>query len=328
MSPTDLASGAFKVIAAFNVGNMKKSSNTKSFVAVIGAANVDLTGVMIGESVEGDSNPGEVTVSSGGVARNIAENIVRLGTRCELITAMGNDAWSKQLTEHCSSVGIGLIHSIVSPEHRTSSYLSVHDSQGELITAINDMSILSCINTGALAERLDILRDAACWVVDANLSADALLYLFDVAGNIPIWIDPVSSIKAKRLIPHLSKIHCLTPNLQEAAVLTGMPTASHNDAPVLANKLHQLGVKQVMITLGEQGAYASDALGAFWLSAQQTQVVNVTGCGDAAIAALVHGSINDINWRDSGELAMAAAAVTANSTQTNSPLISTLGIKT
>ena len=315
-------------MSAFNVGNMKKSSNTKNFVAVIGAANVDLTGIMTRESVKGDSNPGKVMVSSGGVARNIAENIVRLGTRCELITAMGNDAWSNQLTEHCSHVGIGLMHSIVSTGHRTSSYLSVHDNQGELITAINDMSILSCINAEALAERLDVLRDAACWVVDANLSADALLYLFDVAGNIPIWIDPVSSIKAQRLIPHLSQIHCLTPNLQEAAVLTGMLAESYKDAPAMANKLHQLGVKQVMITLGEQGAYASDAQDAFWLSAQQTQVVNVTGCGDAALAALVHGWINDINWRHSGELAMAAAAVTANSTQTNSPLLSTLGINT
>ena len=307
---------------------MSEPATTNRFVAVIGAANVDLTGVMTGALVAGDSNPGKVTVSSGGVARNIAENIVRLGTRCELITAMGDDTWSKQLTEHCESVGIGLAHRIVSAQHRTSSYLSVHDNQGELITAINDMAILDCINAEALAERLDMLREAACWVVDANLSADALGYLFYVAGNMPIWIDPVSGIKAQRLIPHLSKIHCLTPNLQEAAVLTGMPVESYKDAPVLAEKLHQLGVKQVMITLGEQGAYASDGQDAFWLSAQQTQVVNVTGCGDAAIAALVHGSVNGLNWRNSGELAMAAAALTASSTQTNSPLLSTLGTKT
>lgn len=307
---------------------MKKSSNTKNFVAVIGAANVDLTGIMTGASVEGDSNLGKVSVSSGGVARNIAENIVRLGTYCELITAMGDDAWSKQLTEHCKSMGIGLTHHIVSAEHRTSSYLSVHDSQGELITAINDMSILDCINAEALAQRLDVLREAACWVVDANLSDDALAYLFEVAGNIPIWIDPVSTIKAQRLIPHLSKIHCLTPNLQEAAVLTGIPAVSYKDAPSLAQKLHQLGVKKVLITLGEQGAYTSDGQDTFWLAAQQTRVINVTGCGDAAIAALVHGSVTGLNWRDSGELAMTAAALTANSTHTNSPLLSTLGIKT
>lgn len=307
---------------------MSNSAATNRFVAVIGAANIDLTGVMTGASVDGDSNPGKVAVSSGGVARNIAENIARLGTHCELITAMGDDAWSRQLTEHCESVGIGLAHRIVSAAHRTSSYLSVHDSRGELITAINDMAILDCINAEALAGRLDVLRDAACWVIDANLSAEALEYLFGVAGNIPIWIDPVSSIKAQRLIPHLSNIHCLTPNLQEAAVLTGMSVESYKDAPELAKKLHQLGVQQVMITLGAQGAYASDGQDTFWLSAQQTQVVNVTGCGDAAIAALVHGSVNGLNWRDSGELAMAAAALTANSTHTNSPLLSTLGIKT
>lgn len=315
-------------MSAFNVGNMKKSSNTKNFVAVIGAANVDLTGIMTRESVKGDSNPGKVMVSSGGVARNIAENIVRLGTRCELITAMGNDAWSKQLTEHCESVGIGLMNSIVSDKHRTSSYLSVHDNQGELVTAINDMAILDCINADALAERLDVLRDADCWVVDANLTEGTLEYLFNNTSDIPIWVDPVSTIKAQRLLPHLDNIHGLTPNLHEASILTGIPVSSHKNAPVLAEKLHQLGVKQVIITLGEQGAYASDEQNAFWLSPQPTQVVNVTGCGDAAIAALVHGAANELNWRASCELAMAAAALTANSTQTNSPLLSTLGTKT
>ena len=299
---------------------------TKPYVAVIGAANMDLTGKMMGEAVDGDSNPGQVTVSAGGVARNIAENIAHLGTRCELITAIADDAWGVQLTDHCESVNIGISHAIVAKGQRTSSYLSMHDNQGELITAINDMSVLDCITPEALAQRCDVLAVADCWVVDANLNEQALAYLFDHAGNTPIWVDPVSTIKAERLLPYLSSIHCLTPNLQEAAILTGCQVTSADNAPDLAQKLHEKGVKKVMITLGEQGAYASDEHSSFRLAATSSNVKNVTGCGDTALAALVHGSVSGVDWRTSCELAMSAAALTANSTQTNTPLLSTLGI--
>lgn len=301
-------------------------NNTDSFVAVIGAANMDLMGTMTGKAVEGDSNPGKVTVSSGGVARNIAENIARLGTRCELISAIGNDNWSKQLNEHCEAVGVGMSHCIVSAEHRTSSYLSMHDQQGELITAINDMSVLDCINPDTLANRLAVLSAADCWVLDANLSEETLAFLFSNAGSIPIWVDPVSTIKAQRLIPHLAKIHGLKPNLREAAMLTGLQLVDASDTPKLAATLHEKGVKQVMITLGEQGAYASNGQQTFWVDSKCSQVKNVTGCGDAAIAALVHGSVSGLGWQSSAELAMSAAALTASSIQTNSPLLSTLGI--
>ena len=143
-----------------------------SFVAVIGAANMDLMGKMVGPAVEGDSNPGELTVSAGGVARNIAENLAHLGTPCELITALGNDAWGQQLRQHCDSLGIGLSRSIVSDEHRTSTYLSTHDNQGELITAINDMAILDCLSAKNLESRIELLKAAFIFPNDFYKNAE------------------------------------------------------------------------------------------------------------------------------------------------------------
>jgi len=304
---------------------MNNQAKTAPYVAVIGAANMDLMGKVTGQAVDGDSNPGEVIVSAGGVARNIAENLAHLGTCCELITAIADDVWGAQLTEHCESVSVGMSHCIIAEAQRSSSYLSMHDNQGELITAINDMTVLNRINEAALAQRIDVLSQAACWVIDANLNEDALAYLFSQAGNIPIWVDSVSTIKAARLIPYLSAIHCLTPNREEAAVLTGDYANSSVSAPKLAQKLHDKGVDKVMITLGEKGAYTSDGHNTAWVKAQSSQVKNVTGCGDAAIAALVHGSVIGVDWQASCELAMSAAALTANSPQTNTPLLATLG---
>ena len=304
---------------------MNKNNESADFVAVIGAANIDLTGTIKGQAVDGDSNPGEVTVSAGGVARNIAENLAHLGTRCELVTAIANDVWGTQLTEKCESLKIGMFNSFLAEAQRTSTYLSVHDKQGELITAINDMAVLDCLDAEVLAKRIARLTKANAWVIDANLSAEALSYLFDNSVDMKIWVDPVSTIKAQRLIPHLSKIHCLAPNLQEAGILAGLPVKDFQDAPMLAQKLHEKGVKQLLITLGEQGAFASDGASSTWLPAKPVAVKNVTGCGDAAIAALVHSAVSGVNWENSCDLAMSAAALTASTIQTNSPLLSTLG---
>jgi pseudouridine kinase len=169
------------------------------------------------------------------------------------------------------------------------------------------------------------LSRAQAWVIDANLSDDALSYLFENYSDMTIWADPVSTIKAKRLTPYLSKVHCLTPNLQEAGILAGLAAKDSQDAPALAQTLHEKGVKQLLITLGEHGAFASDGETSAWLPAKSVSVQNVTGCGDAAIAALVHGAVSGLNWENSCDLAMSAAALTASTIQTNSPLLSTLG---
>ena len=81
---------------------MKKLS-----VAVVGGVNVDIAGTRDTKLLSGDSNPGRVTVTLGGVGRNIAENLSRLGNRVQLITALGGDAHAARVQESCESLGIG-----------------------------------------------------------------------------------------------------------------------------------------------------------------------------------------------------------------------------
>ena len=59
------------------------------YVAVAGAVNVDIGGQSAGPLVGRDSNPGKVTVSMGGVGRNIAHNLRLLGVKVSLLTALG-----------------------------------------------------------------------------------------------------------------------------------------------------------------------------------------------------------------------------------------------
>ena len=81
---------------------------TNSPVYVIGAVNMDMSGTPSGPLRTGDSNPGRVMLSPGGVGRNIAENLRLLGRPVSLITIMGDDPYASVIREHCLNVGIDL----------------------------------------------------------------------------------------------------------------------------------------------------------------------------------------------------------------------------
>ena len=63
----------------------------KKYVVVIGAANIDIGGTPYKPLIPGDSNPGVIKMSYGGVGRNIAHNLALLGVDVELVTAAGDD---------------------------------------------------------------------------------------------------------------------------------------------------------------------------------------------------------------------------------------------
>ena len=70
---------------------MSFQSSGEGHVLVIGAAGTDIIGRAAASLHSGTSNPGQVRMCYGGVARNVAENLVRLGTETLLITAVGDD---------------------------------------------------------------------------------------------------------------------------------------------------------------------------------------------------------------------------------------------
>ena len=79
----------------------------QSYVAGIGGANVDIHGQSLAPLIMRDSNPGRLHVSVGGVTRNILDNLTRLGERCELVSAVGDDVYGRMLLDSCAGLGVG-----------------------------------------------------------------------------------------------------------------------------------------------------------------------------------------------------------------------------
>ena len=292
-------------------------------VVVVGGMNMDLVAQSTQAVIAGDSNPGRIQSAPGGVARNVAENLARLGHAAELFSLVGDDALGQSLLSATRAAGVGVDGVQILAGQGSSTYLSVHTLQGELDFAINDMALLEQLTPERLQTQATRLQAAAALVVDANLSPAALGYVLGGSYAGPIFADAVSLAKCVRLKPWLAAIHTLKVNRLEAQALCGFAVHTHTAAMEAARHLKAQGVKNVVVSLGEDGACWADAQGqsGHW-SAARIQVVNVSGAGDALLAGLVHGHCQGWPLQAALEFAVACAEITLGSAQANAPDLS------
>lgn len=257
-----------------------------------------------------DSNPGTVSLRPGGVGRNIAHDLRLLGLEVSLVAAIGDDVYAAAITESCRALGIDLSYAPVFPQRRSSTYLYISDEKGDMQLAVSDMDICSALTAEYAASVLPKLQAGAI-VVDANLPEDTIRYICN-NSSIPVYADPVSTAKAVKLLPVLHRLSAMKPNALEAEKLTG-----EKDPERAARALVEMGVKRVFVSLGSRGMIAADEKELLLLPAPLTQVVNTTGAGDAATAAIVLSGIKGLSLRETAELAQRAGAVTCGSESPN-----------
>jgi pseudouridine kinase len=294
------------------------------FVAVIGGANMDIHGTPDTALRQHDSNPGAVQSSPGGVARNIAENLARLGIDCRLIAPVGNDHHGRLLLQQGREAGIDMRNMLQIDAANTSTYLSILDHCGDMAVAISDMAILDELNAGQLRAREKMLRQATMIVVDTNLSDDALGYVTSKFAEQTLFVDTVSTTKALRIKPYLSAVHTLKPGLIEAEAISGMKAATNDQLPALADWFHEQGVKRLFITLGSRGVFFSDGeqQGLEDAASSTAKPINAGGAGDAFVAGLVQAWLNQWPMLQTVRFAMSAAKLTMSHAATINPELS------
>ena len=290
-------------------------------IAVVGGANVDIGGFPAASLVAGDSNPGKVRLSAGGVGRNIAENAARMGLNVELVSAIGSDPNGRMLSEDCRAKGIGTQGCLIENDLSTSVYLFVVGQDGDMLYAINDMEIQARLTPEMLSSRLELLNQMDAVVIDANLPQESILYLCQNL-TVPIFADAVSAAKAGKLRAALPYIHCIKPNRMEAELLTGMQIRDFVDAAEAARRMVEMGAGQVFLTMGDDGALCADAKQCVFLPCKVREVINATGAGDAFTAALVWAHCEGMGLKESGIAGMAAAQIAIASLETVSPQLS------
>lgn len=297
----------------------------KAYAVVIGGANMDIQGFPEGPLVSRDSNPGKVALSCGGVGRNIAENMARLGLDVKLLTLIGGDSRGKELLEQTEAVGVDMNHILRLPGEATSTYLSILDEKGDMALALAHMSIMERFDPAYIRSEERLLRNAALIVLDANLPEGTIAYICSRYGEIPILADAVSTAKAPRLRESLPRIKRLKPNRLEAEVLTGRTIRNDRELEEAAQLLLQTGLNSLVVSLGEEGVYYRDAEKALRLgnpSRLPGKPINATGAGDAFTAGMAYGMLEGLSEERTLRFALGASAMTLCHEDTINPNLS------
>ena len=297
-----------------------------SYAVVVGGVNMDIGGRSYAPLVDADSNPGLITMSLGGVGRNIAHNLSLMGTDVRLLTAFGEDLYGQRIAASCSELGIDISHALRLAEVPTSTYLYIAGPDGDMAMAMSDMQIADRITPQYLAANLNLLQNAQVVVCDTNIPAESLAYLAENL-TVPLFVDPVSTVKAEKLRPILHRIHTLKPNRIEAALLSGVEIKDKEDVPKAAKALLDKGVHRLFISLGADGVYAATEKEQLWLSNLPGKMVNTTGCGDAFMAALVWAYLEGTDLKNTALAGLAAGSVAMESRETINPAMSADEIK-
>lgn len=292
---------------------------------IIGAASVDTKGRASGPIQAGTSTPGAIRVSVGGVGRNVAENLARLGERVVLLSAVGNDGSGRRILQQATECGMDISHVLVDASHRTAAYLAVLDETGNLVMSIDDMVInRKLVTPGFVYRRRALFRDARMIVLDANLSAATLDTIFTLARKyaVPVCADPTTATLAPRLCPYLPELLLVTPNAAEAESLCGVQVTDRAGGVAAAQKLVSLGVQIAIVTLGATGLVYATSRESGHVPAIECEIVDFTGAGDALTAAVVFGLLHDLRIDEAVQLGTSAAALTLQSRETVCPTLS------
>lgn len=283
-------------------------------VCVVGGMNMDITGAPGASLRLGDSNPGRVSITPGGVGRNMAESLARMGFAVELISPLGNDGFSRLLEESCAMLGIGLSHA-PRLDMNSGVYLCVMDDGGDMHVAINDMALCEALDPAMLD--MAALNAGSIALLDANLPPPALERVA-LEASVPLVADPVSAAKAPRLLPLLPRLFAIKPNLMEAQALTG-----EGEPMACAKALCRLGVKRAFVSAGAQGIYYCSQGGEEGhIAAPDVAVVNATGAGDSATAAIAAGCVLGYSPEQTARLASHVAGLTLQAASAVSPALS------
>ncbi len=292
---------------------MSSLSEKSDLVLVIGASCLDVIARLQGDIQIATSSPALIRTSFGGVARNVAENLARLGQPVSLLSVIGKDRIGEDVLAHTRNAGVDVSEVYATDNYPTGFYMGVLNEQGSRQFAFDDMRVMEELTDAYLVYNEDLFEKAGLVFVDANLPKKALRKVFTLARKykVPICADPASASLAPRLTPFLSQIRLLVPNSLEAGVMTGHPFEASNQEAALdaARLLVNKGVEIAFVTLAEYGlCYATSETNGH-IPAIRTSVVDPTGAGDALSAAVIHALMNDIEIDDAARLGVSAATI-------------------
>lgn len=278
-------------------------------IVCVGGANLDRKVYVKDKMQLGTSNPIRTTKNSGGVARNIAENLGRLGMDTTLLTVSGTDPEWNYIAEQ-SSPSMNLEDVTHFSKATTGSYTAVLDDDGDLVVGLADMDVFDLMTPEWIQQHVSLLQQAKCILADLNCPKDTLQFLckFAKSHDLALILVAVSAPKMKHIPDMLDGLSWMITNLDESEAYFHCELTPAE----AVEKWLDLGVENVVITKGKEGAVVGNKVeGISHVPAIETsEIIDVTGAGDAFSSAITYA------WLEEKSLIDTTKAGIVNATKT------------
>ncbi|XP_040201670.1 pseudouridine-metabolizing bifunctional protein C1861.05-like isoform X2 [Rana temporaria] len=291
-------------------------ANQDSRPVVIGGIIVDFIAKATQDKMEfgGQTNPGQVHQSCGGVGRNLADCLSRLGVRPLFISALGQDELSCSALQYCSHMDMRGVARLKGQS--TATYCAVINGSGELSLGVGDMEIHQQITEKHVSQFADSLRQSCLVCLDGNVPVSTIQYVCEIARqnrvpDIPCAFDDVIDMAITLSLPLLENLHCVIVTLGAHGVLL----CGHSCNGVLS--LHPNN----KTSWGDLCALHYPAAP---ISAEE--IVNVSGAGDSLMAGFLSGVLGKLDTDTCVRMGLLAARLSLRSRGAISQLISPTSI--
>ncbi|OUJ72359.1 ribokinase [Hymenobacter crusticola] len=281
----------------------------RPLLVIVGSANTDLVVHTPQFPVPGETRLGSAfQLSCGGKGANQAVAAARLGARVALVGKVGRDDFGQRALANLQQEGLDTTHVYQHPEAATGVAIITVNAQGQ-----NTIVVAPGANHELLPADLDqavtLLEQAAYLVVQLEIPLPTVLYLVAWARRRGkrVVLNPAPALPLPDDVYH--DLFLLTPNETEAEALTGVPVRDADSARAAAQVLRERGVRNVVVTLGAQGAFLHTATYTGLVPAPHVEAVDTTAAGDVFTGALAVALTQNLDWERAAHFACQAAAV-------------------
>lgn len=291
-------------------------------VVVFGSINLDLVVEVPRLPMRGETVIGNRFFSAaGGKAANQAVAVAKLGTTVNLIGQVGDDSFGQTLLENLQEAGVKTGGITVNPHTHSGIASIVVDEKGENTIACA-AGANNLVREREIEEFKALLPHANVVLLELGIPIATVLTAAREAkaNNCCLILDPapVNSTLPEELY---RLVDIITPNEVEASQLVGFTVDGVTTARQAASFLHQMGIKNVIITLGSKGSFCSTPEENFWVRPISVPVVDTVGAGDAFNGALAVALASGKSLKEAAQWGTVggALAVTKNGAQSSLP---------
>ena len=253
-------------------------------ISILGIYVADL--VFFGKKipVEGETILGNnFVIGPGGKGSNQAVAAAKAGVKTYFISKIGDDQFGSMARKIYEEAGVDYSKVIISSEHSTGAAGIFVDQQSGK-NAINVVAgAAGALTTDDIDQAADVIKNSQVFLTQLEAPKEVVFYALKIAkeNNVTTVLNPApATLIDKEIFP---LIDYFTPNETEAGFYVNHNVEDEEDAKKASDKLLQLGIKNIIITLGEKGAFFANDRENFHVPVVDLNnpVLDTTGAGDA-----------------------------------------------